>query len=219
MPDAAWAVSCVPQAYPEDGSAPVLTSSNRISTFCSGSLALASLNRACRNLVPTFPRRSPPSLLTTAACGGLRSAPDCRPRRTYLHLSYSYASPCGPALLVTQDPSATLAVHCGNGFDADFSPYQSTLEPIQCCPLSLGADMRRREFITLLSGAAAPAAARATTAATLDASDWVPQRHTVGTVRAPRRCVPPRPEGNGLRRGSQLGDRIPLGGRSLRSVA
>ena len=24
------------------------------------------------------------------------------------------------------DPSATLAVHCGNGFDADFSPYQST---------------------------------------------------------------------------------------------
>jgi hypothetical protein len=24
------------------------------------------------------------------------------------------------------DPTATLAVHCGNGFDADFSPYQST---------------------------------------------------------------------------------------------
>jgi hypothetical protein len=24
------------------------------------------------------------------------------------------------------DPSATLGVHCGNGFDADFSPYQST---------------------------------------------------------------------------------------------
>jgi hypothetical protein len=23
------------------------------------------------------------------------------------------------------DPSATLAVHCGNGFDAGFSPYQS----------------------------------------------------------------------------------------------
>src|SRR5262249_27168570 len=39
-------------------------------------------------------------LLTTAACGGLRSTPDCRPRRTYLHLSYSYAPPCGPALLV-----------------------------------------------------------------------------------------------------------------------
>jgi hypothetical protein len=24
------------------------------------------------------------------------------------------------------DPSATLAVHCGNGFNAGFSPYQST---------------------------------------------------------------------------------------------
>jgi hypothetical protein len=24
------------------------------------------------------------------------------------------------------DPTATLAVHCGNGFDASFSPYRST---------------------------------------------------------------------------------------------
>jgi hypothetical protein len=24
------------------------------------------------------------------------------------------------------DPKQTLAVHCGNGFDADLSPYQST---------------------------------------------------------------------------------------------
>src|SRR5271169_6769575 len=72
--------------------------------FRSGSLALASPNHTCRNHVPTFPQRSPPRLLTTAACGGLRSTPDCRPRRTYLHLAYSYASPFGPALLVTQDP-------------------------------------------------------------------------------------------------------------------
>jgi hypothetical protein len=63
---------------------------------------------APRNLVPTFPQ-SPPLLLTTAACGGLRSTPDCRPRRTYLHLSYSYVPPFGPAILVTQDPSATWA--------------------------------------------------------------------------------------------------------------
>src|SRR5262249_20911214 len=77
--------------------------------FCSSSLALASLNHACRNLVPTFPQRSPPSLLTTAACGGLRSAPDCRPRRALLHLSYSCAPPFGRAMLVTQDPSATSA--------------------------------------------------------------------------------------------------------------
>jgi hypothetical protein len=42
--------------------------------------------------------------LTTAACSGLRPEPDCRPRRTYLHLSYSYVSPFGPAILVTHDP-------------------------------------------------------------------------------------------------------------------
>jgi hypothetical protein len=28
--------------------------------------------------------------------------------------------------LSAYDPKQTLAVHCGNGFDADFSPYQST---------------------------------------------------------------------------------------------
>src|SRR4029077_20420579 len=78
--------------------------------FCSGSLALASLNLACRNLVPTFPQRSPPLLLTTAACGGLRSTPDCRPRRAFLHLSYSYALPYGPASLVTQCQNRTHAV-------------------------------------------------------------------------------------------------------------
>ena len=44
-------------------------------------------------IVPALPQRSPPLLLTTAACGGLRSAPDCRPRRAFLHLSYSYAPP------------------------------------------------------------------------------------------------------------------------------
>ena len=30
-----------------------------------------------------------------------------RPRRTFLHLSYSCAPPCGPAVLVTQDPELT----------------------------------------------------------------------------------------------------------------
>jgi hypothetical protein len=45
--------------------------------------------------------------LTTAACGGLRSTPDCRPRRALLHLSYSCAWPFGPAMLVTQDPFRT----------------------------------------------------------------------------------------------------------------
>ena len=133
---------------------PVLTSSVfAFRHFCSGSSALASLNRACRNLVPTFPQRSPPSLLTTAACGGLRSAPIADLEGPSF-ISQSYASPCGPALLVTQDPSATSAVHCGNGFDAGLSPIKVLFEPIQCWPLSLGADMRRREFISLLGGAA-----------------------------------------------------------------
>ena len=85
----------------------------------SGSLALASLNHTCRNLVPTFPQRSPPSLLTTAACGGLRSAPDCRPRRAYLHLSYSYATPFGPAVLVTQCQMPTLHTYHVNEKERD----------------------------------------------------------------------------------------------------
>src|SRR6476646_7012140 len=63
----------------------------RFRHFIGGSLALASLNLACRDQVPTFPQRSQPSLLTTAARGGLRLAPDCRPRRALLDLSYSSA--------------------------------------------------------------------------------------------------------------------------------
>src|SRR6202047_3405222 len=39
----------------------------------------------------------------------LRPTPDCRPRRALLHLSYSYAPPCGPALLVTQCQNRTNA--------------------------------------------------------------------------------------------------------------
>src|SRR5438094_3014213 len=97
-----------PELIPEEGSPPgFLHRLIRFRHFIDGSLALASLNLACRDHVPTFPQRSPPSLLTTAACGGLRSTPDCRPRRALLHLSYSCIPPCGPAILVTQDPTRT----------------------------------------------------------------------------------------------------------------
>src|SRR5262247_1862786 len=112
MPDAAWAVSGHPPSLSRrKGHPPVLTSPNPLSTlprrFACARLSQSCLPESCSD----FPQRSPPWLLTTAACGGLRSTPDCRPRRAFLHLSYSYASPCGPALLVTQDPKQTCANH------------------------------------------------------------------------------------------------------------
>src|ERR1700730_14797426 len=55
----------------------------------------------------TWLQRSPPRLLAAAACSGLGSALDCRTRRALLHLSYSCASPFGPATLVTHDPTRT----------------------------------------------------------------------------------------------------------------
>src|SRR5690348_1767377 len=79
----------------------------RFRHFIDGSLALASLNLACRDQVPTFPQRSPPSLLTTAARGGLRPAPDCRPRRALLHLSYSSAPSYPVSAFVTHNPFRT----------------------------------------------------------------------------------------------------------------
>src|SRR5215470_13076404 len=61
---------------------------------------------------PVFSATFTTKLLIPAACGGLRSTPDCRSRRANLHLSYSYAPPCGPAVLVTQGPTLpTRAVH------------------------------------------------------------------------------------------------------------
>ncbi len=110
MPDAAWAVSVHPPSLSRKmGQPPVLTSSKSLSTL-HRRFTCVRLSQSCLpESVPAFPQRSPPSLLTTAACGGLRSTPDCRPRRATLHLPYSCASPCGPALLVTQDPSRPFA--------------------------------------------------------------------------------------------------------------
>src|ERR1700681_439021 len=65
-------------------------------------------------IVPAFPQRSPPRHLIAAACGGLRSAPDCRTRRVLLHLSYSCAPPKLMAVLVSHDPKRTPTVHRSN---------------------------------------------------------------------------------------------------------
>ena len=82
MPDAAWAVSVHPPSLSrEKGQPPVLTSSNPLSTLHQR-FAYARLSQSCLPESRSgFPQRSPPWLLTTAACGGLRPAPDCRPRR------------------------------------------------------------------------------------------------------------------------------------------
>ena len=87
----------IPEAVPTPG-----TSSKKFRHFADGSLSLASLDPPAGIMVPTFPRRSRPWLLTTAARGGWDQRPDRRTRRALLHLQYSCAAPCGPAMLVTQ---------------------------------------------------------------------------------------------------------------------
>jgi len=120
MPDVARAVSGIPRADPGGRVTPRFWHRlNRFRHFCGGSLALASLDRACRTLVPTFPQRSLPRLLTAAACGGLRSAPDCRTRRALLHLSYSCAPLVLMTALVTHDPDRTWALGFCCGARAD----------------------------------------------------------------------------------------------------
>ena len=66
----------------------------RFRRFCDGLLTLAFPHPACRDHVPAFLQRSPPSLLTKAACSGLKPAPDRRLRGAHPHLSYSIAPPC-----------------------------------------------------------------------------------------------------------------------------
>jgi hypothetical protein len=44
--------------------------------------------------------------------------------RYWVHSGQTSASAL--TIWAVNDPTATLAVHCVNGFDADFSPYQST---------------------------------------------------------------------------------------------
>ena len=76
----------------------------------------------------------------TSDCGQCRSAAsrgmpangrswhsrDRQPGRRWVRLLRRCGSVRGQCRTAAHDPSATLAVHCGNGFDARFEPYQST---------------------------------------------------------------------------------------------
>src|SRR6516164_6885935 len=86
------------------GRPPVLTSPNPLSTLLQR-FACARLSRPCLpESRPGVSATLTTTLLTVAACGGLRSAPDCRTRRALLHLSYSCAPPILTSALVTHDP-------------------------------------------------------------------------------------------------------------------
>src|ERR1700722_19890975 len=97
---------------------PVSTSVKAFRHFIDGSLALASPDHTCRNLVPAFLQRSPQSLLTAAACSGLRPAPDCRPRGAYPHLSYSATPSSSEDVFVTHRFCSTCWFQAGNGTPA-----------------------------------------------------------------------------------------------------
>src|SRR5215468_4903567 len=82
----------------------------RFRHFIDGSLALASPSPADPGMLPGLGCNAHHhGFLTTAACSGLRSAHDCRPRRALLHLLHSCAQLYGPTALVTHDPLQTCA--------------------------------------------------------------------------------------------------------------
>src|SRR5260370_16375257 len=95
--------------------------STLLQRFACARLSQSYLSKSCSD----FPQRSPPWLLTTAACGGLRSTPDCRTRRTFLHLPYSCASPCGPTMLVTKGPTLPSPASARNGSYPGISCHSS----------------------------------------------------------------------------------------------
>jgi len=73
---------------------------------------------------------------------GLRSPPDCRSRRALLHLSYSCIPPCGPAILVTQDPKRSSGPH-----DSDL-PHRAVsffIEAASCWPVLRAIDLGQYE--------------------------------------------------------------------------
>src|ERR1700730_18215496 len=79
---------------------------------------------------------------------------------TSLHETRAYAGEflitSAKRLFQQHRPISDIGCALRHGFDARFDPLSKcALEPIRWCLLCLGADMKRREFITLLDGTAA----------------------------------------------------------------
>ena len=152
MPDTAWPVGRLPPGSSRTiRSNPVLMSSKGLSTrhqwiACARLLGL----HLPRSTARLFRRRSPPRLLTAAACGGLRPPPAGRPRRTpdpkdrALHLRYSTAS-ISPIFYI--DLLVAFVAHSGPSRSGS-SRRQSRSPGISCTatpkPISPSDDASRR---------------------------------------------------------------------------
>src|SRR3954452_5784042 len=88
MPDAGWTVgrSLPTFARGIEVQIPVSTPIRYVSTRHQWFTPVRLLEPYLTELLPPFPQRSPPGLLTPAACGGLEPAPADRLRRVLLHL-------------------------------------------------------------------------------------------------------------------------------------
>src|ERR1700736_1379181 len=137
-PTAAVAHGTSPGAKPSHWGFPMHTSDRSVSPPCSELVSPTSRTAAVRTRMPggvggAEPRGSPLSRSLAHRVDSLRcegsdaigAKRTCRERRERVDLTKN-------------DPSATLAVRCGNGFDGRFQPLSKySFEPIQCCPLSL----------------------------------------------------------------------------------
>ena len=110
------------------------------------------------------------------------------------------------------DPKRTSASISCCSSEAGFSPYQSTrLSRYDAFVQSLGADMRRREFLSVLGGAAA--AGRSPRArSSRDAGDRFPQQPVAGGIASVVAAFRQGLRETGLHRRAECVDRVPLGG-------
>jgi hypothetical protein len=141
------------------------------------------------------------AILLSCSPDAMRSTPDCRTRRTFLHLPYSCASPCGPTMLVTQGPQETsdapvlrtdaeltaslLLVWPSKHGPCHREAIQLMLQLSLLPPLAI-SDARRRSFSLNLRGRCNSAKVLALPRQSALAF-WIDE--TVGTVATPANCV------------------------------